>query len=61
MANFLSKQWSHHMTSQVSARGILIIFMKMNPYKENVMNTIICALNFQFFMMMHLNFSKQQC
>ena len=67
MANFLCKQWWRHMTSQLSARGFLILFIKMNSFQEFVKQTVkkeggiqlFAPLNFNFLLMPHLSFLKQ--
>ena len=46
MANFLCKQWWRHTTSQLSVRDILILFIKMNSWKDVVK-------------LLHLSFLKQ--
>ena len=56
-------------TSQLSARGIVILFVKMNSYKEVVKPTgkedgrveLFASLNFNLLMLLHLSFLKEQC
>ena len=58
VANFLCKQWWRHMTSQ--------LFIKMNSFQEYVKQTVkkerwiqlFAPLNFNFLLMLHLSFFK---